>query len=51
MNGLDLRAAQAFGFTVGGYLGGSWAVHFSDTVLRRCFAVLLIVIATRMLIK
>jgi uncharacterized membrane protein YfcA len=50
---VDLRLAVlvAIGFTVGGYVGGSWAVHLSDTVLRRCFAGLLIVIAARMLFK
>jgi len=50
---VDVRLAilVAIGFTVGGYLGGTWAVHLSDTVLRRCFAALLIVIATRMLFK
>jgi uncharacterized membrane protein YfcA len=50
---VDLRLALliAIGFTVGGYVGGSWAVHLSDTVLRRCFAALLIIIAARMLFK
>jgi uncharacterized membrane protein YfcA len=50
---VDLRLAIliAIGFTVGGYLGGSWAVHLSDTTLRRCFAGLLIIIAARMLFK
>jgi uncharacterized membrane protein YfcA len=50
---VDMRLAIliAIGFTVGGYLGGSWAVHLSDTTLRRGFAILLIAIATRMLFK
>jgi uncharacterized protein len=50
---VDVRLAVlvAIGFTVGGYLGGSWAVHLSDLALRRSFAVLLIVIAVRMLFK
>ena len=50
---VDMRLAVlvAIGFTVGGYVGASWAVNFSDTVLRRCFATLLIVIAIRMFIK
>jgi uncharacterized membrane protein YfcA len=50
---VDLRMAilVAIGFAVGGYLGGSWAVHLSDAILRRSFAVLLIVIAVRMLLK
>ncbi len=50
---VDLRLAVlvAIGFTAGAYLGGSWAVHLSDNVLRRCFASLLIIIAIRMLLK
>ncbi len=50
---VDLRLAilVAIGFTVGGYFGGKMAQNFSDITLRRCFAVLLIIIATRMLIK
>ena len=50
---VDLRLAIliAIGFTLGGYLGGAWAVHLSDLQLRRGFAVLLIVIAVRMLFK
>jgi uncharacterized membrane protein YfcA len=50
---VDVRLAilVAIGFAVGGYLGGSWAVHLSDVALRRGFAVLLIVIAVRMLFK
>ncbi len=48
---VDLRLAilVAVGFAVGGWLGGSWAQHLSDVALRRGFAVLLIVIAIRML--
>lgn len=50
---VDLRMALlvAIGFTLGGWLGGTWAVHLSDNTLRRGFAVLLIVIAVRMLLK
>lgn len=50
---VDMRLAVlvAIGFTVGGYLGGSLAVNFSEVVLRRCFATLLIVVAVRMLVK
>ena len=48
---LKLALLVAIGFAVGGYLGGSWAVHLSDLTLRRGFAVLLIVIAVRMLFK
>ena len=48
---VDLRLAilVAIGFAVGGWIGGSWAVHLSDVVLKRGFAALLIVIAVRML--
>ena len=50
---VDLRLAVlvAIGFALGGYIGGSWAQHLSDIVLRRCFAVLLIVIAVRLLVR
>jgi len=50
---VDLRLAVlvAIGFTVGGYVGGSLATNFSEVVLRRCFATLLIVVAVRMLVK
>ena len=48
---VDLRLAVlvAIGFAAGGWLGGAWAQHLSDLVLRRGFAILLIVIAIRML--
>ncbi len=50
---VDLRLAilVAVGFAVGGWLGGAWAQHLSDLVLRRGFAILLIVIAVRMLFQ
>jgi uncharacterized membrane protein YfcA len=32
-------------------VGGSLAANFSEVVLRRCFATLLIVVAVRMLVK
>jgi uncharacterized membrane protein YfcA len=50
---VDLRLALllAIGFALGGWVGGSWAVHLSDTALRRGFAVLLIAVAIRMLVK
>ena len=48
---VDLRLAVlvAIGFAIGGWIGGTWAVHLSDIALKRGFAALLIVIALRML--
>ena len=50
---VDLRLAMliAFGFALGGWIGGSWAVHISNLALRRGFAFVLIVVAIRMLFK
>ena len=50
---VDLRLAilVAIGFALGGWIGGTWAVHLSDLTLRRGFAVVLIVVAVRMLFK
>ena len=50
---VDLRVAilVAIGFALGGWIGGTWAVHLSDVTLRRGFAVVLIVVAVRMLFK
>jgi len=50
---VDLKLALliGLGFAVGGWLGGIWAQHLSELALRRGFAILLIVIAARMLIK
>ncbi len=45
---LKLAMWIALGFTVGGYFGGKWAQHFSDTTLRRGFAVLIVVIAAKL---
>lgn len=47
---VDLRLALliAVGFTIGGWIGGSWAQHLPASVLRKGFAGLLIVIALRM---
>lgn len=49
----DLRAAIliAVGFMLGGWLGGRWAQAISDVLLRRVFAVLLIVIAAQLLFQ
>lgn len=38
----------ALGFAAGGWLGGLWAQHLSDTVLRRAFAALLIALGLRL---
>ena len=48
---VDVRAAIAIavGFLVGGYFGGVWAQHISDLALRRGFAVVLILVAVKML--
>src|SRR5580700_1617008 len=50
---VDVRLAIliAVGFALGGWIGGSWAVHISDVALRRGFAVVLILVAVRMLFK
>ena len=38
----------AGGFALGGWLGGMWAQHLNENVLRKGFAVLLVVLAIRM---
>lgn len=48
---LRLAVLVAIGFTVGGYLGGRWAQHLPELVLRRGFAVLLVFIAARMFFR
>jgi uncharacterized membrane protein YfcA len=50
---VDVRLAilVAVGFALGGWIGGSWAVHLSEITLRRGFAVVLIIVAVRMLFK
>ena len=47
---VDLRVAAllALGFAVGVFAGGRWAQAISDVTLRRAFAVMLVVVATRM---
>jgi uncharacterized protein len=47
---VDLKLAMfiAVGFTIGGYFGGIFAQHLSDTVLRRGFAVLLVLLAIKL---
>lgn len=47
---VDVRLAMviAVGFAFGGWFGGLWAQHLSEIVLRRSFAVLLLVLAVKM---
>jgi uncharacterized membrane protein YfcA len=45
---VKLALLIAVGFAVGGWVGGLWAQHLSDTVLRRGFAVLLVLLAAKM---
>lgn len=47
---VDIRLALliAAGFALGGWVGGIWAQHLSDLVLRRTFAVLLVVLAIKL---
>lgn len=48
---VDFRLAilVAVGFSFGGWIGGTWAQHLSEIVLKRSFAALLILIALRLL--
>lgn len=48
---VDVRLALliSLGFAGGGWLGGLWAQHLSDTVLRRSFAALLVLLALKLL--
>ncbi len=47
---VDLKLALliATGFAIGGWFGGIWAQHLSDVVLRRGFAILLVVLAAKL---
>ena len=45
---LKLALLIAIGFTAGGWLGGHWAQHLSEAVLRRSFAVLLVLLALKL---
>jgi uncharacterized membrane protein YfcA len=45
---LKLAVLIAIGFTIGGWFGGQWAQHLSDTALRRGFAVLLVALAVKL---
>ena len=48
---VDFKLAMliSVGFAAGGWLGGLWAQHLSDILLRRSFAALLILLATKLL--
>jgi uncharacterized membrane protein YfcA len=50
---VDFKLAMlvGIGFAVGGYFGGAWAQHLSQAVLRRSFAVLLVVIAAKLALE
>ena len=49
---VDLKLAFliAVGFAVGGWFGGFWAQHLSDMVLRRAFAISLVLLAVKLAI-
>ena len=47
---LKLALVVAVGFAVGGWFGGLWAQHLSETVLRRAFSAMLAVLAIRLAI-
>lgn len=48
----DLRLAVliVIGFAIGGWMGGAWAQHLPEAVLRKGFATLLIVVAVKLAI-
>lgn len=48
---LKLAIPIAVGFAAGGWLGGLWAQHLPELVLRRGFAVLLVLIAAKLAFK
>jgi uncharacterized membrane protein YfcA len=41
----------AVGMFIGGYFGGMWAQHMHELLMRRMFAVLLVVVAARLFLK
>jgi uncharacterized membrane protein YfcA len=45
---LKLAVLIAVGFAVGAYFGGAWAQHLSEGLLRKGFAVLLLLLAARL---
>ncbi len=40
----------ALGFLIGGYFGGAFAQHLSETLLRRVFAIVLLALGAQMLL-
>jgi uncharacterized membrane protein YfcA len=48
---LKLAILIALGFMVGGWFGGQYAQHLSDTALRRGFAVLLVALAIKLFMQ
>lgn len=49
---VDIKTALiiCIGFVIGGYLGGKMAVGFSESILKRIFAITLIVLGAKMLV-
>ena len=45
---LKLAMLVALGFAIGGYFGGIWAQDLSDVVLRRIFALVLVLLAAKL---
>lgn len=45
---LKLALILSVGFAAGAWLGGAWAQHLPEIVLRRAFAVLLVVLAAKL---
>ncbi|GAC1701718.1 MAG: sulfite exporter TauE/SafE family protein [Candidatus Acidiferrum sp.] len=45
---LKLAVLIAIGFAAGAYFGGAWAQHLPEDVLRKGFAILLVVLAARL---
>lgn len=50
---VDIKLALLIGagFAVGGWVGGSWAQHLPEVVLRRGFAVFLVLLAAKLAFK
>jgi uncharacterized membrane protein YfcA len=48
---LRIAAAIALGFAIGGYFGGRWAQWVPDVILKKTFAVVLVLAAIRMWIS
>jgi uncharacterized membrane protein YfcA len=50
---VDVKLALLIGvgFAIGGWFGGAYAQHLSETVLRRSFAVLLVLLAAKLAFK